>query len=322
MYKYRCNYTIDCGEAIGVHYLGDDLLAQRAASKINIWNVRDATLVKTIECVSGQFLYIPAKKQFVVSPPSGRNFYLWSLESADCRKIRSCGMVTAFGLLGDGSLVCGEVVKLNECDFAANLSVWKLGESLQRAAVIENAHADKIGCVETLPGCRFASGADDKTIRVWRADYKVQFTLEGHEDSVRCLKLLSEKLMGSASENCRFMIWDIDAGYCVKKVNGIGTSVGLGNCISVVHDGYFLVNLGGYLRAFKMSSLEQVHGLPSNLIARSFRCGVEFVGGNRFAVADGDSIKIIDFMGDEQGLGAIIKSHVNLLISLVIRNDN
>ena len=108
---------IKCDQVIGIHYLGDDLLAQREASKINIWSVRDGSLVQTIDCSSGKFLYVPERKQFAVSPSSGRNFYVWSVQSMNCQKVRSAGVITAFALLDDGSLACGEMVKLKEGDF-------------------------------------------------------------------------------------------------------------------------------------------------------------------------------------------------------------
>lgn len=63
-----------------------------------------------------------------------------------------------------------------------------------------------------LPDRRIVSGSEDNII-IWK-DYKVEFTLTGHNSKIRVLNVLSDNRLISGTENGEIRIWNTDTGEC------------------------------------------------------------------------------------------------------------
>ncbi|KAK4082504.1 hypothetical protein Purlil1_11279 [Purpureocillium lilacinum] len=96
-------------------------------------------------------------------------------------------------------------------------------------------------CVQTLAGHRervnsvafspdsalMASGSDDRTIRLWRADPgECLQTLEGHGDRVNSVVISPDSaLVASGSDDRTIRLWRADTGECLHTLEGQGASV-------------------------------------------------------------------------------------------------
>jgi len=66
-----------------------------------------------------------------------------------------------------------------------------------------------VNALAVLPGGRLASGAGDRTIKLWDpASGQLQATLEGHSGSVRALAVLPGGRLASGADDRTIKLWD------------------------------------------------------------------------------------------------------------------
>jgi WD40 repeat protein len=77
-----------------------------------------------------------------------------------------------------------------------------------------------------LPGGRLASGAGDRTIKLWDpASGQLQATLEGHSSWVRALAVLPDGRLASVAVDNTIKLWDPATGQLQTTLKGLCTSV-------------------------------------------------------------------------------------------------
>jgi WD40 repeat protein len=70
-----------------------------------------------------------------------------------------------------------------------------------------------VNALAVLPGGRLASGAGDRTIKLWDpATGQLQATLEGHSDWVRALAVLPDGRLASGADDRTIRLWDPASG--------------------------------------------------------------------------------------------------------------
>ena len=85
-------------------------------------------------------------------------------------------------IVDDCELVSGS------CDDNAKIRIWSVNDG-QLIKCIETGHRNWIECLELLPNGLIASGAGDKTIKLWNLKSGENIhTLTGHDGHINCLK--------------------------------------------------------------------------------------------------------------------------------------
>eukprot|EP01012_Entosiphon_sulcatum_P025929 TRINITY_DN31308_c0_g1_i1.p1 TRINITY_DN31308_c0_g1~~TRINITY_DN31308_c0_g1_i1.p1 ORF type:complete len:512 (+),score=88.86 TRINITY_DN31308_c0_g1_i1:23-1537(+) len=111
----------------------------------------------------------------------------------------------------------------------AQLAIWD-GETMEQVGTTIKAHKKWITAVAWEPlhknlHCdRFVSASKDCTLKVWKLEERgnrhTQWTLSGHTAGVTCVKWGGQGYIYSCSQDHFLMVWDADAGTCVRRLEG------------------------------------------------------------------------------------------------------
>jgi U3 small nucleolar RNA-associated protein 13 len=106
------------------------------------------------------------------------------------------------------------------------------------------AHEKVINCVAFSPNDKlFASGSQDKTIKVWNREGEEVATLQGHRRGVWALQFSPvEKCLASASADKTIKLWSLTDFTCLKTLEGHTASV---LRVAFVTNGMQLLSTGG-----------------------------------------------------------------------------
>ena len=99
----------------------------------------------------------------------------------------------------------------------------KYWQSTMNSVKMYQIHTDAVRCLTFSPtDCKFASGSDDNTVRMWDFEtFKEELVFKGHLSEVRCidwnprLKIIAS---GSKDSNLPVKLWDASSGECIETI--------------------------------------------------------------------------------------------------------
>lgn len=173
----------------------------------------DANSIKLIKTLSQHkkdifFLYLLQDNRIAsLSVDSTIRIYN-PLKNYKCEQVLPHDKVTSLCQLSNGTLVT--------CSHNQSLSIGTY--------VIPNAHSSSINSVIPLSGSRLATCSDDRTIKIWSAEYPYEETplqvLEGFEAEVKCIVYIEERDMLVAGDRDRtIQLWCMKTYKRISVVN-------------------------------------------------------------------------------------------------------
>jgi len=76
-----------------------------------------------------------------------------------------------------------------------------------------SSHSKAVWCIIELDDRKFASGSEDRTIKIWDAqEGRLVKTITGHKDQVRALLKINSALFASGSSDKQIIVWDSSTG--------------------------------------------------------------------------------------------------------------
>jgi WD40 repeat protein len=122
-------------------------------------------------------------------------------------------------------------------------AVWDL-ESPAHPVCEYTGHTAKVHCVVSLSDNLVASGSDDRTVHIWKADTGAHVTtLQGHTHWVNTLAVLSDGRLASGSLDNTVRLWDVSNPASAPRVL---QHVGNPNALAVLDRGILATGCGDY----------------------------------------------------------------------------
>ena len=190
------------------------------------------------------------------------------------------------------------------------------GTYFDRKVFQSDGHQGAIGCILSLDNGYFASGAGDKTIKIWDPNTgECIKTLKGNSDSVNCLAVLPDgKLVGGSADKT-IKIWDTNSGKCIKTIKGHSDSV---NCLAVLSDGKLVsCSFDDTIKIWDPDTGECIKTLKGN--SDSVNCLAVLPDGKLVGGSYDKTIKIWDLK--KRKCIKILKGHSGLVHCLAVFSD-
>jgi WD40 repeat protein len=160
-------------------------------------------------------------------------------------------MVFALGKLSDGRLVSASLY---------DMKVWRGDGDTYRSLQKIPCMGGDITAMVVLPGDRIATGACDKTIKVWGDGDSNGFvctqTLTENVAVIRALAVMDNELLVAIVEDENLAVWSEEGG-CYRSLKVITTAnvrsrrVGKLSCLAPTSDGVIATDEKGYLFVFE-----------------------------------------------------------------------
>ncbi|MCP4156581.1 MAG: hypothetical protein GY757_53195 [bacterium] len=196
-----------------------------------------------IKCVS----FSPDGK-ILASGSMDKRIFLWEVDKWERKKVLTAhtGYVSCVSFSPDSNTLASG-------SFDRDVRLWNLitGEKKvlgqredQREDQRTDQHTDPVHCVSfSLDGKTLASGAEDKTIRLWDgATGKKKIVLKGHTDSINSVAFSPDgKTLASGSSDHTIILWDVATG---KKKNVLKEHTGSIYSVIFSPDGKMLASGG------------------------------------------------------------------------------
>ena len=167
-----------------------DLASGGADGKIQIWDINNGTIKKTLTGHTGWIRDLKfVDKNFLISAADDNsNNY------------------------ADHTLY---ISKLRNTE--KNIKIWDIAKGILLNTL--KGHIDSVNSLAVLPNYEFASGSDDKTIKIWNLNTAtLKRTLIGHTCDVMKLLVLNNGDLASGSKDNTIRIWDVESGILKKTL--------------------------------------------------------------------------------------------------------
>ena len=126
------------------------------------------------------------------------------------------GPVTALAISADGTSVAASTMDPGNASAPRPIQLWELGEG--RVTTI-SGHDLYVSALSFSPdGSRLASGSDDRTVRIWRADGSAEAVLHGHADMVLTVEWIDSATVVSGGQDGTIRLWDVPS--CLRGIGG------------------------------------------------------------------------------------------------------
>ena len=167
--------------------------------------------------------------KLLASASDDKTIRFWDVTDGECRKVLEGHDDCVYGLAWDP-----EVNLLASASLDNTIRLWD--PVTGQCEMILEGHSDHVRCTVSIgehslqrgeaTSLRlrlFASGADDRTIRLWNTVTGEcdLYVLEGHRDNLNSLVWMKDQnTLASASDDGKVRLWDITGGVCKRVLEG------------------------------------------------------------------------------------------------------
>ncbi len=216
---------------------GKILAAGSPVSAIRLWNVKDGTMLKTLNCEN------PGVK-YVVFSPDGNNLVSMSDDAIRIWRVEDGSLLRTFEVVGANSqLAVSPDGKLLALGIYNTVQIWQVEDGVVLKKLKSNAKA--VDSVAFSPdGKILASGSEDGSVSLWQVENgKLVRTIngfEGHSGPVRGLAFSPDGKILAAVDSFTAWLWQAEDGKILRYIKNRSPSFSGNSTFSFSPDGGIL----------------------------------------------------------------------------------